>query len=157
MQQPANVPLPSELTPVRNRRATALWGAIPVCLLLAGLACFPGAREAAGQAVSYVATVLRLKTPEGTLIIESDDPGIGIKLDGSDLVVTGAGVKELRLSVGSHNVKAVKDGKILRDELVTISRGGRTVLSVRREVEPELPQPVPFAPIETEARTDSVG
>ena len=139
VQQPASVPLPAELLPVRNRRAIALWGALPVCLMLAGLLIFPGTREAAGQAANYVATVLRLKTPEGTLVIETDDPDVGIKLDGSELVVTGAGVKELRLSVGKHSVQAIKDGKILRDELVTISRGGRTVLTVRREADISAP------------------
>ena len=93
-----------------------------------------------------MATVLRLRTPEGTLVIETDDPNVGIKLDGSELVVTGAGVKELRLSVGKHSVQAIKDGKILRDELVTISRGGRTVLTVRREADISAPgrsRPVP--------------
>ena len=102
VQQPASVPLPAELLPVRNRRALAPFGASPGRLLAGGSAWFPGAREAAGQAASYVATVLRLKTPEGTLVVETDDPNIGIKLDGSELVVTGAGVKELRLSVGQH-------------------------------------------------------
>ena len=82
-----------------------------------------------------MATVLRLKTPEGTLVIETDDPNVAIKLDGSELVITGAGVKELRLSVGKHSFQAVKEGKVLRDELVTIGRGGRTVLTVRREAE----------------------
>ena len=149
VQQPASVPLPSELLPVRSRRALAIWGAIPAGLLLAGLLGFPAAREAAAQAASYVATVLRFKTPEGTLVIETDDPNIGIKLDGSELVVTGAGVKELRLSVGEHKLQTIKDGKILRDELVTISRGGRTVLTVRREVENPQPPPTPAE------RTDS--
>ncbi|MFO0892855.1 MAG: protein kinase [Isosphaeraceae bacterium] len=133
VQQPASVPLPPELLPARNHRAAALWGAIPATLLVGVLLGFPAAREAAAQAARYVATVLRLKTPEGTLVIETDDPAVGIKLDGNELVVTGAGIKELRLSVGKHNVQAVKDGKILRDELVTIERGGRKVLSVRRE------------------------
>jgi WD40 repeat protein len=141
VQQPASVPLPAELVPVRNRRAIALWGLIPVCLILAGLMSVSSVREAAGQAVNYVATVLRLKTPEGTLVIETDDPGVKINLDGSTLIVTGAGINELRLSVGKHNVQALKDGRILRDELVTIQRGGRTVLSVRREPEPESPPP----------------
>ncbi len=139
VQQPASAPLPAELVPVRNRRAIALWGAFPVCLMLAGLLSFPGVREAAGQAASYMATVLRLKTPEGTLVVETDDPSVGITLDGSELVVTGAGVKELRLSVGQHSVQAVKDGRIVRDELVTISRGGRTVLTVHRETDHSTP------------------
>jgi Tol biopolymer transport system component len=133
VQQPASVPLPAELAPVSRRPILALWGAIPVCLVVAALMGLSTVREAAGQAVNYVATVLRLKTPEGTLVVETEDPNIGIKLDGSELVVTGAGVKELRVAVGQHNVQAVKDGKILRDELVTINRGDRKVLTVHRE------------------------
>ncbi len=139
VQQPASVPLPAELLPVPRRRAIALWGALPVGLVLAVLLSLSGTREAASQAANYVATVLRLKTPEGTLVIDTDDPNVGIKLDGSELVVTGAGVKELRLSVGKHSVQAVKDGKILRDDLVTISRGGRTLLTVRREADISAP------------------
>ena len=142
VQQSASAPLPAELLPVRNRRAIAVWGALPVCLMLAGLLSFPGVREAAGQAANYMATVLRLKTPEGTLVVETDDPSVGITLDGSELVVTGAGVKELRLSVGQHSVQAVQGGRILREELVTISRGGRTVLTGRREADRPMPMPV---------------
>jgi Protein kinase domain len=142
VQQAASAPLPAELLPVRNRRAIAVWGAFPVCLMLAGLLMFPGVRGAAGQAANYVATVLRLKTPEGTLVVETDDPSVGITLDGSELVITGAGVKELRLSVGQHSVQTVKGGRILRDELVTISRGGRTVLTVRREADNPAPAPL---------------
>ena len=93
----------------------------------------PMGAVAVSGAVDYVATVLRLKTPDGTLVIEADDPNITIKVDGNDLVVTGAGLKELRLPVGPHNVQAVKDGKTLQQELVTIVRGGRTVLTVRRD------------------------
>jgi serine/threonine protein kinase/Tol biopolymer transport system component len=140
VQQPSSVPLPTELCP-RRRRAMAIGGTALFCLILAGLLSVSTVREAAAQAASYVATVLRLKTPEGTLVIETEDPDIGVKLDGSELVVSGAGVKELRLSVGEHKLQTIKDGKILRDELVTISRGGRTVLTVRREAENPPPSP----------------
>ena len=146
VQQPASASLPAELQPNRNRRAMALWGTLPVGLILAALVCWPGAREAVGQAVSFVATVLRLKTPEGTLVVETEDPGIGIKLDDSELVVNGAGMKELRLSVGKHSVQALKGRRVLRDDWVTISRGGRTVLRVRREEEPEQPPTTGAAP-----------
>ena len=79
--------------------------------MLAGLSYLPGARAAAGQAVSYVATVLRLKTPEGTLVVEADDPDVGIKLDGSELVVTGAGGEGAAALGGQADVQALKDGK----------------------------------------------
>ena len=49
-------------------------------------------------------------------------------------------MKEMRLAVGRHRVQALKEGKVLREELVTISRGGRTVLTVHREPE-EMPPP----------------
>ncbi|MHC5542653.1 hypothetical protein ACYOEI_30880, partial [Singulisphaera rosea] len=67
-------------------------------------------------------------------------------LDGSDLVVINAGFKELRLSAGSHTLQASKDGKVLRDELVTVTRGGRTVLKIRREAGPEQSQASPAPP-----------
>ena len=141
VQQPAAVPLPAELVTRPGRRRIAACMVLALCMLLAASLTFTNVRAAAQHAADYVATVLRLRTPEGTLVVETDDPNVAIKLDGSELVVTGAGVKALRLSVGKHNVQAVKDGKILRDELVTIRRGGRTVLTVRREVEPEMPLP----------------
>jgi eukaryotic-like serine/threonine-protein kinase len=135
VQQPTTVPLPPELAerPVR-RRSVARW-AIAACVLVGTLGALAGGTAVGEQVVDYVATVLRLKTPEGTLVIETDDPNLSIKVDGNDLVVTGAGVKELRLPVGPHNVQAAKDGTTLRDELVTITRGGKKRLSVSRERE----------------------
>ena len=155
VQQPSSVPLPAELRPARKRRSMAVWGSLPFALILATILCWPGARQAAGQAVSYMGTVLRLTTPEGTLVVEADDPDVGIKLDGSELVITTSGLKELRLSVGKHNVQALKDGKLLREELVTISRGGRTVLRVRQEKEPETLRAA-VVPPETKARDEAV-
>ena len=47
-----------------------------VLLALAGL----GATEAAGltQVSDFVATILRIKTPEGTLVVKVDDPGVKV-------------------------------------------------------------------------------
>ena len=51
-------------------------------LSVAGL----GASEAAGltQVSDFVATILRIKTPEGTLVVKVDDPGVKVQVDDKD-------------------------------------------------------------------------
>ena len=73
-------------------------------------------------------TVVRLFSPEGTLEIQIDDPATSVQIDGSDLVITGTGAKEIRLRPGRYTVEARKDGKVVRRELVTVARNGRQVV-----------------------------
>ena len=133
VQQPGSVPSPPELANRPMRRGRGARWAASACLLAGIAGVFLGGPVVSQQVADYVATVLRLKTPEGVLIIESNDPDITIQIDGDNLVVSGAGVKELRLPIGLHNVKAVKDGTTVRSEMVTIMRGGRKTLSIRGE------------------------
>jgi WD40 repeat protein len=110
---------------VAGQRRWPLVAAV-VILLAAGL----GLTEATGV-TSMVATVLRIRTPEGTLVVETDDPDVKITVEGDGgLVITGAGPQEVRLRPGSYRLRAVKEGKAVREELVTISRGGREVVRV---------------------------
>ena len=78
-------------------------------------------------------TVIRLFSPEGTLVVEVDDPGVSVKIDGSDIVITGAGAKEIRLKPGNYTVEARKDGKVVSRELVTVTKNGRQVVRVSQE------------------------
>jgi hypothetical protein len=80
--------------------------------------------------------VIRLFESDGTLVIEVDDPGVSISLDGEELVITGAGAREIRLKPGRYQMQATKDGKVIRQELVTIARNGRQVVRVSREPNP---------------------
>jgi Leucine-rich repeat (LRR) protein len=59
-----------------------------------------------------------------------------VTVDGGDVVITGAGVKEIRLKPGQYKVAASKDGKVIRQELVTVSRNGRQVVRISKEAEP---------------------
>jgi eukaryotic-like serine/threonine-protein kinase len=96
--------------------------------LLSGL----GFAEATG--VSNVgSTVVRLFSPEGTLEIQIDDPATRVQIDGSDLVISGAGAKEIRLKPGRYTVEARKDGKLVRRELVNVTRNGRQIVRVYQE------------------------
>ena len=113
---------------------------------LAVVAAF-GASEATGvtQVVQAVAMALRISTPYGTLVVETDDPDVKVKVDGEDVVVTGAGVQEVRVKAGQHHFQAVKDGVPVRDELISITRGGKQVVKVSLE-SPTAAAPVAAGP-----------
>jgi WD40 repeat protein len=98
--------------------------------------CLLGALSLAeATGVTHVAaTVVRVLTPEGTLVVESDDPAVKVTIEGDgDLVISGAGPQEVRLKAGSYKLRATKDGKPvnLDHDLVTINRGDREVVKVR--------------------------
>jgi hypothetical protein len=81
-------------------------------------------------------TVIRLLSPEGTLVVEVDDPGVSVAVDGGEVIITGAGVKEIRLKPGQYKVEASKEGKVVRQELVTVESNGRQVVRVSLEAAP---------------------
>src|SRR5262249_61024708 len=101
------------------------WAAAVLVLLFAGL----GLGEATGV-TDVRGTVIRLFSPEGTLVVEVDDPGVSVTVDGADVVITGTGAKEIRLKPGQYQVEASKDGKPVRQELVTVARNGRQVVRI---------------------------
>jgi serine/threonine protein kinase len=108
-----------------------LWVAAALVLLAVGV----GMSEATGV-TDVRGTVIRLLSPEGTLVVEVDDPSVSVSVDGADVVITGAGAREIRLKPGQYKLEASKDGKLLRQELVTVARNGRQVVRISRESEP---------------------
>ena len=91
-----------------------------------------GATEAAGltKVSDFVATVFRIVTSEGTLIVQVNDSTAKVQIDGDLVIIGGAGDQEIRLRAGSHRVQTIKDGKPVRDQLVTITRGGKEIVNV---------------------------
>jgi formylglycine-generating enzyme required for sulfatase activity len=120
----------------RPRFRTRRWAvaAAVLLMLVAGL----GFAEATGV-TNFHGSVIRLFSPEGTLVVEVDDPEVSVKIDGSDLVITGAGAKEIRLKPGSYTVEASKAGKVVSHELVTVTKNGRQVVRVSQEAPPPVP------------------
>jgi tRNA A-37 threonylcarbamoyl transferase component Bud32 len=122
-------------TPTTGKRAPRhwLWAAAAAALVavVAGL----GIGEATGV-TDVRGTVIRLFSPDGTLIVQVDDPGVSVTVDGGDVVITGAGAKEIRLKPGQYKVEASKDGKVVRQELVTVTRNDRQVVRISKEVGP---------------------
>jgi eukaryotic-like serine/threonine-protein kinase len=94
-----------------------------------------GLADATGV-TDFHGTVIRLFSQEGTLIVEVDDPAVSVKIDGSEIVITGTGAKEIRLHPGRYSVEATKNGKLVKHELVNVTRNGRQLVRVSQEAPP---------------------
>lgn len=128
--------LPAMSTPPQTaadqRPRWALAAAAAVLLCLAGGLSLT---EATGV-TSLRATVIHIFTPDGTLVVETDDPAVKVTVEGDGgLVITGAGLEEIRLRPGSYRVHADKEGRPipLDKDLVTVTRGGRAIVKVKLE------------------------
>jgi len=106
------------------------WWVVALCLL---------------AAAAMVAIVLTFKTSKGTLVVEIDDPEVKVALDGEELTITGAGPQEVRLKPGKYDFVATKGGKVVKQEIVTITKNGKQVVKVIMEPPSPLPAPVPYA------------
>jgi tRNA A-37 threonylcarbamoyl transferase component Bud32 len=122
---------PSPARPARPTRRRWLWAAAALALVCAGLAL----GEATGV-TDVRGTLIGLFSPEGTLVVEVDDPGVSVTVDGADVVLAGAGVKEIRLRPGQYKIQASKDGKVVRQELVTVDRNGWRLVRISKESAP---------------------
>jgi hypothetical protein len=126
---------PAEQSPARPARPTRrrwLWAAAALALVCAGLAL----GEATGV-TDVRGTLIRLFSPDGTLVVEVDDPSVSVTVvDGGEVVITGAGAKEIRLKPGQYKVVASRDGKVVQQELVTVDRNGRRVVRISKESAP---------------------
>ena len=133
VQQPAIVPSPKPaVASPRHPSATRSWQWSVALIALVAVACTMGLTEASGV-TQVVPTVIRIVRGEGTLVIEVDDPTVQVSLDGEALSILGAGFKELKLVPGKYRLHAKKDGQPVKDEVVTITRDGRKVVTVTRE------------------------
>src|SRR5262249_49893075 len=111
-QHPSVVGQVSSLPPEPKARSkSSLRRRLAVAAVLLLPVASPTLAEAAGV-TNLRATVIRIFTSEGTLVIETDDPAVKVTVDGDgNLVITGAGPQEVRLRAGSYRLKATKDGK----------------------------------------------
>src|SRR5262249_11663710 len=94
-----------------------------------------GTTEATGV-TNVRATVIRIFTPDGTLVVETDDPAVKVVVEGDgDLVIAGTGAQEVRLRAGNYRLRATRDGRPVKldRDLVNSTRGDRQVVRVRLE------------------------
>jgi WD40 repeat protein len=96
-------------------------------LLVTGL----GLTEAGGV-TQVVATVIRIARPDGTLVIEADDPEVQVAVDGEEVTLKGPGLCEIRLRPGTHQLQATRDGLTVQEQTISISRGGQAVVRIQQ-------------------------
>ncbi len=99
-----------------------------ILLLLGGV----GLGEATGV-TNVRGTVVRIFMPEGTLVVQVEDPDVAIRIEGSELVIVGAGAREIRVRPGTYLVEAQKDGRFLSREFVRVTKNDRTLVRIRHE------------------------
>jgi WD40 repeat protein len=99
-----------------------------VLLLLGGLI----ATEITGI-THLAATVFRIRTPQGILVVEVDDPQTRVTLDKEELVISNPGSHEFRLRPGEYLLRATRDGQTTQQEIVTITRGEKKTVTIRLE------------------------
>ena len=114
--------------PVRSRKWAVAAGLL---FVLAAI----GVAEAGGlSAISaFVATVFRIRTAEGSLVVQIDDPEVKVRVDGEELVIAGTGPQEFRYRPGQHQFVATRDGVPVVEKVVTIHRGGKEIVAISRE------------------------
>jgi len=101
------------------------WGLLLVGLVLLLLASAIGL---------WAGGVFRLKTAEGILVVEVDEPNPDVYVDGNKMTITwGADGKtaEIRLKPGTRKVEVKKDGFTVYGEEVELQEGKRRVLTAR--------------------------
>jgi serine/threonine protein kinase len=118
-------------TTTRRRRRLAVTAVVVLAMLLAGLSF----TEATGV-TQLSGTVIRLFSPDGTLVVEVDDPDVTVTIEGEEIVIKGTGAKEIRVKPGQYKVLATKDGKVVRQTLVTVEKNGRQAVRISRELDP---------------------
>src|SRR5262249_46949362 len=114
--------------------------------LLVTLFASVGLTDATGV-TDFHGTVIRLFSPDGTLVVEVDDPGVSVQIEGSGVVISGAGVRELRLQPGRYTGEASKNAQLVREELVNVTKKGRQVGRVSREAPPATEAVTPSADV----------
>ena len=134
LERPADAapfPYEADRTPLRGRWRRWRAAAVVVLALVAGL----GATEAGGLTgiSGFLATVLRIRTADGTLVVTVEDPEVKVRVDGEELAITGAGPQEFRYRPGRHRVVATRDGTPVLEEEITISRGGKRLVAIHSE------------------------
>jgi WD40 repeat protein len=137
LQRPDSVPAPARIerpsaVAATLKRHGGRWAvaAAVLLLLLGGL----GLTEGAGI-TKLVPTVIRIFTPNGALVVEVEEPGVKIVVegDGDEVVITTPGVHELRLRPGSYKWRATRDGELVTEDWVTVTRDGKPLVRVRPE------------------------
>lgn len=150
LQQPSAVPAPPRPLTVRlggrrtHRALRILRTPAVIASLFIAAILLTGFTDVPSRLTELASTVIRVFRGDGTLEIRVNDPDVSVSVDGNEIVVTGAGPQEIRVTPGRHEVEYRRDGEPVQQQHVSIERGGRKVVEITVE------------PAKQAARTDGV-
>src|SRR5512145_382227 len=107
-----------------NRIQSVCYG---LAIVVAGIC--GAVRAAAADAEQAEPAVIRVATAEGTLVVRVDDPKVSVRVEGNELIVTGAGLEELRVATSDLKANASEDGRPTPETVVSITRGEKEIVS----------------------------
>jgi tRNA A-37 threonylcarbamoyl transferase component Bud32 len=86
----------------------------------------------------WLGGVFTVKTPNGLLVVEVNEPNPDVYIDGEKMTVSWAGGKKAEITIrpGTHKVEVKKNGFTVHGEEVTLKDGERTVLTARLDRKP---------------------
>jgi hypothetical protein len=131
LQEPMLAAPRQEKPAVSRTRRRWVIAAAALVLVFGGL----GLTDALGvtDVADFVATTLRIRTRDGTLVLEINDPNIDVGIDGDDVTIRGTGIHEIRLRPGAHVLHGTRAGQPVDLGTITISKGDKKVLRISRE------------------------
>jgi len=80
-------------------------------------------------------TVLRFRTPNGTLVVELNDPNAKVQQDAKGITITGAGISEVHIDPSKQELRKSAAGVPEKTEILTIEKDGKTI--VKASMEPD--------------------
>ena len=137
---PARLDTPGPLAALLRRKKWPIIAGVAVCLLLAALG------------VLWASGVFKLKTADGILVVQVNEPNAEVFVDGDRMTVSwndGGTKAEIHVKPGTRKVEVKKDGFSVDGKELTFKDGDREVFTARLLPEPRVAnadQPPPEKP-----------
>ena len=138
-----------DVGPVKLPRHRRLLQAAAYLLVLLSGAFVVAEGTGTTKVIDTIATVLRIKTPAGMLVLEVFDPEMKVQVDGQSITIGGPGTRAITINPGSHRLDKVDAKGNVSTEWISISRGDKLLVKLGHEPD----QPLPVLP---KARLDTI-
>ena len=132
---------PASSTRPRRKAAKAKSGGVPRKVWIGGAAAAVVLIGLAGLAVLWAAGVFKVKTADGILVVQVNEPNAEVFVDGDRVTVSwndGGTKAEIHVKPGTRKVEVKKDGFSVDGKELTFKDGDREVFTARLLPEPRV-------------------
>ena len=133
-QAPTHDAHPVEPKPPSPNPSHSSWKSRGVAgLLILVLALSISELSGATNIAESVATVFRIETPEGTVVVELADPNATVTLDGEEIAIGAEGFKELWVKPGAYTLGSQRAGASGKTQRIVVSKGSKEIVKIEFE------------------------